>query len=218
MLLTGDQAHFRENYEANGVPTFNFNRADTLASFDRFKQIAKNLNATVIIQHDPRDIDKLPAFPAAAKYAPDRDSQPADLAPILQLLRTQLAGARHRAHDAGARACDAGLIEDHSLGRILTARSDGELVGVAVISFLWTLEHGGPAAWLDEVYVEPARRGDGIGRQARGGGDAGRARQRLHRARSRSRCRVMKRPNGFTSAWDSGGTGACAGCACWIVK
>jgi glyoxylase-like metal-dependent hydrolase (beta-lactamase superfamily II) len=67
VLLTGDQAHFRENYDSNGVPTFNFNRADTLASFDRFKQIAKNLNATVIIQHDPRDIDKLPAFPAAAK-------------------------------------------------------------------------------------------------------------------------------------------------------
>ena len=67
VLLTGDQAHFHENYDTNGVPTFNFNRADTLASFDRFKQIAKNLNATVIIQHDPRDIDKLPAFPAAAK-------------------------------------------------------------------------------------------------------------------------------------------------------
>jgi glyoxylase-like metal-dependent hydrolase (beta-lactamase superfamily II) len=67
VLLTGDQAHFRENYESNGVPTFNFNRAATLASFDRFKQIAKNLNATVIIQHDPRDVDKLPAFPAAAK-------------------------------------------------------------------------------------------------------------------------------------------------------
>jgi N-acyl homoserine lactone hydrolase len=67
VLLTGDQAHFRENYDSSGVPTFNFNRADTLASFDRFKQIAKNMNATVIIQHEPRDIDKLPAFPAAAK-------------------------------------------------------------------------------------------------------------------------------------------------------
>jgi N-acyl homoserine lactone hydrolase len=67
VLLTGDLAHFRENYDGNGVPTFNFNRADTLASLDRFKQIAKNLAATVIIQHDPRDIDKLPAFPAAAK-------------------------------------------------------------------------------------------------------------------------------------------------------
>lgn len=67
VMLTGDLSHFRENYDSNGVPTFNTNRADTLASLDRFKQMAKNLNATVIIQHDSRDIDKLPAFPAAAK-------------------------------------------------------------------------------------------------------------------------------------------------------
>jgi N-acyl homoserine lactone hydrolase len=67
VLLTGDLAHFRENYDSNGVPTFNTNRADTLASLDRFKQLAANLKATVIIQHDARDIDKLPAFPAAAK-------------------------------------------------------------------------------------------------------------------------------------------------------
>jgi hypothetical protein len=31
------------------------------------KQIAANLKATVVIQHDMRDIGKLPAFPAAAK-------------------------------------------------------------------------------------------------------------------------------------------------------
>jgi glyoxylase-like metal-dependent hydrolase (beta-lactamase superfamily II) len=67
VLITGDLAHFRENYDSNGVPTFNTNRADTLASLDRFKQLAKNLQATVIIQHDARDIEKLPAFPAAAK-------------------------------------------------------------------------------------------------------------------------------------------------------
>ena len=67
VLLTGDVTHFHENYDSNGVPTFNFNRADSLASLDRFKKIATNLKATVIIQHDPRDIGKLPAFPAAAK-------------------------------------------------------------------------------------------------------------------------------------------------------
>jgi len=67
VLLTGDLAHFRENYDSDGVPTFNTNRADTLASLGRFKEIAANLRATVIIQHDPRDIGKLPAFPAAAR-------------------------------------------------------------------------------------------------------------------------------------------------------
>jgi len=66
VLLSGDMAHFAENYAANGVPSFNANRADTLASFDRFKKLAANLHATVIIQHEPADIAKLPAFPKAA--------------------------------------------------------------------------------------------------------------------------------------------------------
>jgi glyoxylase-like metal-dependent hydrolase (beta-lactamase superfamily II) len=67
VLITGDLAHFRENYDGNGVPTFNTDRAATVASIDRFKKVATNLKATVIIQHDQRDVDKLPAFPAAAK-------------------------------------------------------------------------------------------------------------------------------------------------------
>src|SRR5690606_8096756 len=41
VLLTGDLAHFTENYEREGVPTFNTDRADTLASFDRFKKMAQ---------------------------------------------------------------------------------------------------------------------------------------------------------------------------------
>lgn len=67
VLLTGDLAHFAENYETNGVPTFNDNRANTLASLDRFKKLAANLKATVIIQHEPADVAKLPAFPVAAE-------------------------------------------------------------------------------------------------------------------------------------------------------
>lgn len=67
VILSGDLVHVRESYENPGVPGFNFDRAQTLASIDRIKQIQKNLNATFIIQHDPRDIPKLPAFPAAAR-------------------------------------------------------------------------------------------------------------------------------------------------------
>ena len=67
VVLSGDLAHFRENYESNGVPTFNTNRAETLASIDRVKKIAANFKAAVIIGHDARDIGKLPAFPASAR-------------------------------------------------------------------------------------------------------------------------------------------------------
>ena len=67
VLLSGDEYHFRENRAAQGVPTFNWNRADTLASHKRFEEIAANLKARVVIQHDARDLAELPAFPAALK-------------------------------------------------------------------------------------------------------------------------------------------------------
>jgi glyoxylase-like metal-dependent hydrolase (beta-lactamase superfamily II) len=67
VVLSGDFAHFGENYENGGVPIFNFNRAQTLASIDRIKKIAANTKATVVLQHDARDVGKLPAFPASAK-------------------------------------------------------------------------------------------------------------------------------------------------------
>jgi N-acyl homoserine lactone hydrolase len=67
VIITGDAAHFRENYDSDGVPWFNCDRAQTIASLERLKKIAANSKATVIIQHDARDVEKLPAFPAAAK-------------------------------------------------------------------------------------------------------------------------------------------------------
>jgi len=67
VLLSGDAVHFLENYDYEGVPGFNFDRAQSIASIQRIKQLQKNLKATLIIQHDPRDIGKLPVFPAGAK-------------------------------------------------------------------------------------------------------------------------------------------------------
>src|ERR1700754_3908378 len=67
VVLVGDAVHFRENYDSVGVPAFNYDRAQTVASIERIKQIAANLKAMVIIQHDARDVEKLPEFPAFAK-------------------------------------------------------------------------------------------------------------------------------------------------------
>jgi ribosomal protein S18 acetylase RimI-like enzyme len=39
------------------------------------------------------------------------------------------------------------------------------VVGVAYLSFVWALEHGGRAAWLEELYVVPWLRDQGIGTQ-----------------------------------------------------
>lgn len=67
VLLSGDLYHFAEQVENKGVPPFNSDRADTLASMDRYEAIARNLGARTIIQHEPADVAKLPAFPEAAR-------------------------------------------------------------------------------------------------------------------------------------------------------
>ncbi len=67
VLLTGDLYHFEEQVTHCGVPEFNTSRADTLASFERFNAMPKALDATVIIQYDPRHLDRLPALPESAK-------------------------------------------------------------------------------------------------------------------------------------------------------
>src|ERR1700742_3616496 len=67
VIITGDAVHFHENYDSDGVPAFNYDRAQTVASIERLKKMAANLKATVIIQHDARDVEKLPVFPAFAK-------------------------------------------------------------------------------------------------------------------------------------------------------
>ena len=67
VLLSGDLYHSREAREKRGVPPFNTSREQTLASMDKFEKVAKDTGARVIIQHEPRDIELLPAFPQAAE-------------------------------------------------------------------------------------------------------------------------------------------------------
>ena len=54
-------------YSACARRSANTDHTYTLGSLDRFKNIAANLKATVVIQHDERDVGKLPVFPASAK-------------------------------------------------------------------------------------------------------------------------------------------------------
>lgn len=59
ILLTGDLYHFEENRENKGVPSFNYDVKKTLESMEKFEAFAKEKNADVIIQHSPKDFEKL---------------------------------------------------------------------------------------------------------------------------------------------------------------
>ena len=67
VMLTGDLYHSTLARQLKGIPPFNTSRAETLASIDRFERLVKAYKAKIIIQHEPADIAKLPAFPEAAQ-------------------------------------------------------------------------------------------------------------------------------------------------------
>lgn len=86
-----------------------------------------------------------------------------DHAAVLRLLRTQL---REHHVTTSARQLADGLtkvMRRPAIGRILVATAARRVVGFAAIALVSTLEHGGRAAWLEELYVEPAHREDGVG-------------------------------------------------------
>ena len=67
VLLSGDVVHGHDTLQAKAVPTFNADRAQSIASMERFEKLAKETGAKVIIQHELQDIAKLPAFPKEAE-------------------------------------------------------------------------------------------------------------------------------------------------------
>jgi N-acyl homoserine lactone hydrolase len=59
VLLTGDLYHRAESRDLKRVPRFNADEPTTLSSMDSFEARAEAIGATVIIQHEPADIEPL---------------------------------------------------------------------------------------------------------------------------------------------------------------
>ena len=88
----------------------------------------------------------------------------ADRDEVLALLVAQLRDHESALAETGIAAALDGMLDRPERGAVLVATLDGRIVGIAALSTMWTLEHGGQAVWLDELYDEPAQRGLGIGR------------------------------------------------------
>jgi GNAT superfamily N-acetyltransferase len=91
---------------------------------------------------------------------PPRDDE---LDALVALLVTQLREHGNELPDDAIAEAAGGMIRRPQRGQFLIARAGDALVGFAALSFLWTLERGGRAVWLDELYVVPERRSQGIG-------------------------------------------------------
>jgi ribosomal protein S18 acetylase RimI-like enzyme len=88
---------------------------------------------------------------------------PQDEESILALLMDQFAEHGIELPAARLRRAVEEVFADERKGLFLLARGPDGPVGVAAVSFLHTLEHGGRSAWLDELYVRPDLRNRGVG-------------------------------------------------------
>ena len=82
---------------------------------------------------------------------------------ILQLMVAQL---KEHAIDVDERELSnviCCILEDSFRGIFLIARNSQNIVGVAYLSFMFSLENPGKCAWLEELFVVPEYRGQGIG-------------------------------------------------------
>jgi diamine N-acetyltransferase len=92
---------------------------------------------------------------------------PADLELLLPILRHMQEGDpwTEPFHEATVRATLAELLQNPVYGVIYLARQESALIGYVVICFDYSLEYRGKGAWIDELFVEAAHRGKGIGTQ-----------------------------------------------------
>jgi glyoxylase-like metal-dependent hydrolase (beta-lactamase superfamily II) len=67
VILGGDLWFTHADALRERMPEFNTSRAETLASRDRISRLADKHDATIILQHEPGDVDLLPAFPNSAE-------------------------------------------------------------------------------------------------------------------------------------------------------
>src|SRR5688500_4254619 len=92
-----------------------------------------------------------------------RKAVPDDLHQIVEMLRLQLQDNSVAVAIEPLSLATLRMIERPALGQILVAARGDTIAGVAVLSFLWTLEHGGNTVWLDELYVDSRERRTGLG-------------------------------------------------------
>ncbi|MGO9932239.1 MAG: N-acyl homoserine lactonase family protein [Steroidobacteraceae bacterium] len=64
IILSGDVVHLQENFEKDIVPSLNTSKAESIASMKRVRQLMATYKATLFINHDKSQTDKLRLIPA----------------------------------------------------------------------------------------------------------------------------------------------------------
>jgi N-acyl homoserine lactone hydrolase len=64
IILSGDVVHLKGNFENDIVPSLNTDRAESIASMEKVRKLIGTYKATLFINHDKQQTDKLKLLPA----------------------------------------------------------------------------------------------------------------------------------------------------------
>jgi N-acyl homoserine lactone hydrolase len=64
IILSGDVVHLEENFEKNIVPSLNTSKGESIASMQRVRHLIATYKATMFINHDKAQTDKLKLIPS----------------------------------------------------------------------------------------------------------------------------------------------------------
>lgn len=95
-----------------------------------------------------------------------READPADRDLLVELMSEFYSESgyplnRRRAHDAFA-----DLLADERLGHVWVVQAESEDVGYVVLTLGYSMEYAGRDAFVDDLYIQPAYRGRGLGKMA----------------------------------------------------
>ena len=90
----------------------------------------------------------------------------ADIELLLQFMREYYEFDHLPFDERLARTALESFVGDLIFGRVWLISADTETIGYLVLTLGYSLEYGGRDAFIDEVYIRAAYRGQGVGRQA----------------------------------------------------
>ena len=97
-----------------------------------------------------------------------REAGPADVTTLVGFMRAFYAESGYELGEERAAAAFAELAGRPELGRVWLIERPGGPIGTAagyvVVTFVFAMEHGGLAAVVDDFYVRPEARGEGLGK------------------------------------------------------
>ena len=95
-----------------------------------------------------------------------RQASLADLDELVGLMEEFYAEARYPLNVERAREAFQSLLGDERLGRVWLIEATSAHVGYMVLTLGYSMEYGGPDAFIDDLFVQPAFRGAGLGSAA----------------------------------------------------